>query len=68
MSEFRSAIVKTRSPRRYRVTKNPKGVIYLPSSWVGVKVKVVNRSYWVNIIKRLHNIEAKLSRIKKEIL
>lgn len=67
MNEFRSAIVKTRSPRRYRVTKNPKGVVYLPQKWVGVKIKVVNRSYWVCLVKRLHKVEAKLNRIKKEI-
>lgn len=63
----RSAIVKTRSQRRYRAANNPKGVIYLPNNWLGKKVKVVERARWVVLVKRVHLLEHKLSKIGREV-
>lgn len=61
----RSEIVRTRSQRKYKAVNNPKGVIYLPSTWVGNKVKVVDRELWVRMVKRIYNLEHRLIRIKK---
>lgn len=61
----RSAIVKIRSQRRYRIVKNPKGMIYLPNAWLGKKVKVVERKHWVFLIKRIHKLECTLVKIRR---
>lgn len=61
-----SALVKTRSHRRYRNIINPKGFIYMPSSWLGAKVKVVPRDLYVKMVKRIKKLDGILRRIKKE--
>lgn len=61
----RSAIVKIRSQRRYRCVNNPKGVIYLPNSWLNKKVKVVERKHWAYLIRRIHKIECALAKIRR---
>lgn len=61
----RSAIVRTRSHRRYRVTRNPKGVIYLPNIWLGKKIKVVDRKHWAWLVKRVHKLECVISRVRR---
>lgn len=63
--DTRSTVVRIRSQRRYRAVTNAKGNIYLPSHWVGMKVKVVRLSLWVGIIKRIHNLERKIVKIRK---
>lgn len=62
-SEAKSALVRYRPRRGDKRNVSPRGVIYISGAWIGVEVKVVNRSAWVNILKRLHRAEAKLNRI-----
>lgn len=63
----RSAIIRTRSQRRYRAVNNAKGVIYLPHYCIGKKVKVVDRALWVKMVKKIYNLEHRLMRIGKII-
>lgn len=63
---IRSAIIRYRPHRGDRRKVGvPRGVIYLPGELVGMEVKIVKRSIYAEMVKRLHTAEAKLNKINR---
>lgn len=61
--DAKSMIVRYRPHRGDKRNMSPRGVVYMSGGWIGMEVKVVRRSLWVVLLKRLHKAEAKLNRI-----
>lgn len=63
---IRSAIIRYRPHRgdRRKIGK-PRGVIYLPGSLVGMEVKIVKRSIYAEMVKRLVKAEAYLKKVNR---
>lgn len=63
--EIKTRYVRKRPARGDRRIKIKRGVIYLTGAWVGRKVKVVNFSTYLGIVKRLRLAETRLRKINK---
>lgn len=62
-SDAKSATVRYRPRRGDKRDVALRGVIYISGPWIGMEVKVVRRTLWASLLKRLHKAEAKLNRI-----
>lgn len=65
LKDTKSCNVRKRPHRGDQRKKPLTGVIYLSERWVGMPVKVVKRSLWVSMVKRLHKIEAALKKVQR---
>lgn len=63
----RTAYVRRRPNRNSTKKHAMRGVIYLPASWTGTKVKVVANGKWESFKKRLRIAETKLRQIERTV-